>query len=237
MPVAKLEPIKRTIHPRSLMPTRRLSCTGCDLLQCVPELPRGGKAYCARCGQVVAARPTDPIDRPLALTLTALILLLVANTAPLMELSAVGRSASTTIIGGAYQMWIEGEPLTAVIVLGCAVLAPIGYVLFLLVLLVAARRPPAPCWVGRMLRWADEMRAWSMIEVMLIGILVALIKIAELARVEAGIGIYAVGALVLLFPAIIVSFDADEIWRRIRWVDGEDQPTPGSPAPAAEGRL
>ena len=68
----------------------------------------------------------------------------------------------------------------------------------MLAVLLAARRPPAPRWVGELLRWAEAMQPWSMIEVMMLGILVALIKIAELATVEPGIGMYAVGALVVL---------------------------------------
>ena len=58
----------------------------------------------------------------------------------------------------------------------------------------------------------------------MLGILVALIKIAELATVEAGIGMYAVGALVILFPAIMVTFDEDEIWQRVEWADGSLPP-------------
>jgi len=90
--------------------------------------------------------------------------------------------------------------------------------------LLAARRPPAPHWVGEMLRGAEFMQNWSMNEVMLLGILVALIKIAELANVEAGIGMYAVGALVLIFPAIMATFDPDEIWERVEWADGSAPP-------------
>ena len=142
------------------------------------------------------------------------------------RLSAVGRHASTTIVGGAYDMWVQGQELTAVIVAFCAVIAPAGYILFMLTVLLAVRRPPAPQWVGEMLRWADSMQPWSMSEVMLLGILVALIKIAELATVDAGIGMYAVGALVLLFPAIMVTFDPHEIWQRVEWADGgEAEPT------------
>jgi len=70
-----------------------------------------------------------------------------------------------------------------------------------------------------MMRGAEFMLPWSMNEVMMLGILVALIKIAELASVEAGIGMYAVGALVLLFPAIMVTFDPEEVWRRVEWAD------------------
>jgi len=203
-----------------------IACSECDLLQHLPELPPGGKARCSRCGYMVATRTADPIDRPLALTLTSLIVLIIANTASLMRLSAVGRHASTTIVGGAYDMWVQGQELTAVIVAFCAVIAPAGYLLFMLTVLLAVRRPPAPQWVGEMMRWAESMQPWSMMEVMLLGILVALIKIAELATVSAGIGMYAVGALVLLFPAIMISFDSDEIWQRVEWADKGAGPTP-----------
>jgi paraquat-inducible protein A len=78
-----------------------------------------------------------------------------------------------------------------------------------------------------MLRAAEFMRPWSMNEVMMLGILVALIKIAELASVEAGVGMYGVGALVLLFPAIMVAFDEEEVWQRVQWADGELPPVSG----------
>ena len=197
-----------------------VACADCDLLQRIPELEPGGKARCSRCGHILAGRSTDPLDRPLALTLTALIVFIIANTAPLMGLSVVGRSASTTIAQGAYEMWVQGERITAVIVAFSAVIAPGGYILFMLTVLLAVRRPPAPHWVGEMLRWADHMQPWSMNEVMLLGILVALIKIAELATVEPGIGLYAVGALVGLLAAIMATFDQREVWKRVEWADG-----------------
>lgn len=174
---------------------------------------------CTRCGSNLAAQPTDPIDRPLALTVAAAIAYLVANTAPLMSLSAVGRHASTTIAGGAVQMWLDGQEITAVIVAFCAVIAPGSYLLFMLTVLLAVRRPPAPTWVGESLRWGRHMQPWSMNEVMLLGILVALIKIAELADVEPGAGMYAVGSLVVLIPAIAVTFDPREVWKRVEWAE------------------
>ena len=119
-------------------------------------------------------------------------------------------------------MWRENEQLTGVLVAFCAVIAPGAYMLFMLD--AAARRAaqsPVPRWVGGMLRSVHHFEMWSMLEVMLLGILVALIKIAELATVEPGIGMYAVGALVVLFPAIIVTFDEREIWQRLEWDDGE----------------
>ena len=203
-----------------MTPLETVACPACDLLQRLPPLPPGGKARCPRCSQTLASRRSDPLDRPLALTLAAAVALIVANTAPLMGLSAVGREASTSIIGGTLEMWAQGRELTAVIVAFCVVIAPASYILFMLTVLLAARRPPARHWIAELLRWADFMRPWSMIEVMILGILVALIKIAELATVIPGIGMYAVGALVLLLPAIMISFDPGEIWMRVEWADG-----------------
>jgi paraquat-inducible protein A len=205
--------------------TETVACPDCDLLQRVPPLPPGGKASCPRCGEILAAEPSDPIDRALALTLAAAIVFVVANTSPLMSLSAVGRHASTTIIGGAYAMLQEGQVITAVVVGFCAVIAPAAYILFMLTVLLAVKRPPAPHWVGELLRWGSHMQPWSMSEVMLLGILVALTKIAELATVDPGIGMYGVGALVVLFAAIMVTFHPREVWKRIEWADGE-APTP-----------
>jgi len=201
-------------------PAETVACPDCDLLQRIPELEPGAKARCARCGHVLASQSADPLDRPLALTLAAAVVFIVANTTSLMGLSAVGRFASTTIPNGAYEMWLQGEKITAAIVAFCAVVAPGAYILFMLTVLLAVRRPPAPHWVGELLRWGNSMQPWSMGEVMILGIMVALVKIAELASVDVGIGMYAVGALVILFAAIAMAFDPREVWRRVEWADG-----------------
>src|SRR5258705_10584586 len=139
-----------------------IACPDCDLLQQLPELPPGGKARCPRCAYTVATRIADPIDRPLGLPITALILLIIANTAPLMSLSAVGRHASTTIVGGAYEMWLKGEEVTALVVAFCAVIAPSGYILFTLAVVLAVQRPPAPQGGRELLRFVGFIRPWAM---------------------------------------------------------------------------
>jgi paraquat-inducible protein A len=80
------------------------------------------------------------------------------------------------------------------------------------------------------------MQPWSMNEVMMLGILVALIKIAQLATVTPGIGMYAAGVLVLLLSTIAVTFDPHEIWKRVAWANGRKPssgPNPATSAPAA----
>jgi len=197
-----------------------IACRDCDLLQHIPPLPPGGKVRCARCGETLATGHADPFRLPLVFTIAATIAFIIANTMPLMDLSAVGRESSTTIFGGALEMWDQGSQITALAVAFCAVIAPGGHLLFLLVVLIAVRRPPAPHWVGEMLRSAHFMEPWSMTEVMMLGILVALFKIAQLATVIPGIGMYAAGAFVFLLAAVLVTLDPREVWARIEWADG-----------------
>ena len=193
------------------------ACHGCDLLQRIPALEPGGKARCARCNELLAVHPKHALDAPLALSAAAAVLLVIANACPLMTLSVAGRTATTTLAGGAYEMWMQGSEITAVVVAFCAVIAPILYVGATLALMVAIQRPPAPAWAGDLMRMADRLRPWSMNEVLLLGILVALTKIAELAEVIPGEGLFAIVGLVVLLPWVASTFDPGAVWERIRW--------------------
>ncbi len=217
------------------LPTDIVACPDCDLLERIPPLPPGGTARCARCGRALAAGKPGSIDRTTALAAAALIVFLLANAEPLMELSAAGRETTTTILGGVREMWRQGERASSVLVALFAVAAPGLHIGFTLAVLLAARRPPAPRWVGDMLRWAEVYGLWSMVEVMMLGILVSLVKIASLAAVTPGAGLYAVGALVFLLAAMSASFDPREVWPRVRWRNGAGQPPSFPEAAGAAG--
>lgn len=198
-----------------------VACPDCDLLQRIPALSPGGTACCPRCGHKLATCKPGSIERTTALAATAAIAFLFANVEPLMGLSIAGRESSTTILGGVHRMWIEGERITALLIAFFAVIAPALQIGFLLAILLSVRRPPAPRWAGTLLRWVHIAGLWSMVEVMMLGVLVSLVKIASLARVIPGIGIFAAGALVLLLAAMSSSFDAREAWSRVRWRNGD----------------
>ena len=194
------------------------ACPGCDLLQRVPALPSGGRARCLRCGDTLAIEPGEgSLQRSLALATAAAIVFIIGNTTSLMSLSAVGRHASTTILGGAYELWQQGYQVTAALVAFACIVAPAAYLCLLLAVLWMSTRSPVPKWGGRLMRHASFTLGWSMPEVMLLGILVALIKIAALATVIPGVGLYAMGVLVVLLAAIKLTFDPRQIWRRLEW--------------------
>lgn len=200
-----------------------LACPDCDLLQRLPELEPGASARCPRCDLELWRRRRDP-RLTLPLTLAAALLYVIANTTPMLGLTVLGRAASTTVVGGAEQLWRDGREIVAGLVLLTAVVAPALQIGFMLAIVLAARRERPPSWVGTLLRHHPTTRTWSMIEVMMIGVLVALIKIAELATVIPGVAMFALGALVFLLAWIQASFDARSVWARIAWAEDAARP-------------
>jgi paraquat-inducible protein A len=198
---------------------RLVACQHCDLLQRLPDLPPGASARCPRCNKELWRRRQDSLNRTLALSLAAVVLYVVANSSPMLGLNAVGHAASTTVLGGALQLWDDGQEIVAGLVLFAAVIAPALQIGFMLMIALGAQRDRPPAWVGTLLRHHPTTRTWSMIEVMLLGVLVALIKIAELATVIPGVALYALGALVFVFAGIQASFDPREVWERIEWAE------------------
>ena len=205
----------------AFLSTDVVACPDCDLLQRIPTLAPGGAACCPRCGRKLATCRQGSLERTTALAVAAAIAFLITNVEPLMGLSLAGREASTTIAGGVWRMWEQGERITALLIALFAMIAPALQIGFLLAILLSVRRPPAPRWVGKLLRWVEIARDWSMVEVMMLGILVSLVKIAAIARVVPGVGIFAAGGLILLLAAMSSSFDPREAWSRVRWANGE----------------
>jgi paraquat-inducible protein A len=219
MPKHELDSANEPLADASLV-----ACPSCDLMQRLPELEPGEFARCPRCDTELRRRRKDSLQRTLALTLGAAVLVIIANTVPMLGLSAVGNESFTTIIGGARQLWRHDQQIVACMVFFSAVLAPGLQIGLLLVVLLGSLRERPAVWVGGLLRHLPFTRTWSMLEIMLLGVLVALTKIAEYATVIPGVALFAVGGLVVLIPAMQSSFDPQEIWDRIQWANGQASP-------------
>jgi paraquat-inducible protein A len=198
-----------------------IACPHCDLVQRLPDLAPGASARCPRCDRELWRRREDSLNRTLALTLGAAILYVVANSIPMLGLTVVGRQAATTVLGGAIHLWENGPQLVAVLVLFTAIIAPALQIVFMLGIVLGALRERPPRWVGTLLRHHPTTHTWSMIEVMMLGVLVALIKIADYATVIPGAALFILWVLVFLLAGIQSSFDPREVWQRIQWADDE----------------
>ena len=222
------------MYNEPLADTTLIGCPHCDLLQRLPELAPGASARCPRCDKELWRRREDSLNRTLALTLGAALLYIVANSVPMLGLTIVGREASTTVIGSANHLWQNGQQMVAVLVLLTAVIAPALQIGFMLAIVLGAHRERPPRWVGTLLRHHPTTRTWSMIEVMMLGVLVALVKIADYATVIPGIALFVLWVLVFLLAAMQSNFDSREVWERIQWAEAGTQPASAG-NPMAEG--
>jgi paraquat-inducible protein A len=218
--------LSRRVYNQPIFDSSLVACRHCDLLQRLPELAPGASARCPRCDRELWRRREDSLNRTLALTLGAALLYVLANSVPMLGLTIVGRGASTTVIGGAEHLWHNGQEMVAMLVLLTAVIAPALQIGFMLAIVLGAHCERAPGWVGTLLRHHPATRTWSMIEVMMLGVLVALVKIADYATVIPGIALFVLWALVFLLAGMQSSFDPREVWERIRWAETGAQGDP-----------
>ena len=139
----------------------------------------------------------------------------------MLGLTVVGREASTTVFGGAMQLWSDRRDTVSALVLFTAIIAPALQIGFMLAIVLGALREKPPHWVAVLLRHHRLTRIWSMIEVMMLGVLVALTKIAELATVVPGLALFVLAGLVFVLAAMQSGFDPHEVWERIAWADAD----------------
>ena len=219
------------VYNRAVADATLVGCLHCDLLQRLPELAPGASARCARCNKELWRHREDSLNRTLALTLGAALLYVVANSVPMLGLTIVGRAASTTVIGGAEHLWSNGQRMVGALVLLTAVVAPALQIGSMLAIVLGALRARPPRWVGTLLRHHPTTRTWSMIEVMMLGVLVALVKIADYATVIPGVALFVLWVLVFLLAGMQASFDSREVWERIQWAEA------GARREVAPGRM
>lgn len=200
------------------------ACPSCDLVQRLPEIARAQSARCPRCGTELRHSRPDSLNRTLALTIAAAILYIIANTVPMLGVAAAGRESFTTVAEGAIRLWQNRQEIVALLVFFAAMVAPALQIGLLLVVLIGIRFKHPPAWIGTVLRHHPFTATWSMVEVMMLGVLVALTKIAEYTTVVPGHAIFALGGLVILLAAIQSSFDPREVWNRVEWASDPGKP-------------
>jgi paraquat-inducible protein A len=195
------------------MPTDALiACPECDLLQRETALPPGGIARCGRCGAQLYRSHPDSLDRSLACTLGADVFLALANTLPIVGLKAGGDQVQTTLWGAVRALYAQDMWLVAGLVLLTTIVAPLTELAAMTYLLVPLKFNRIPRLMPQAFRTLNLVRAWSLVEVFMLGMLVALVKLAHIASVIPGVALWSFGALMLLLAAARAAFDPHALW-------------------------
>lgn len=202
--------------PTPPAPTDLIACPECDRLQWAVPLGRCGAALCHRCGAELYRHRENGLERTLAFTLAGLILFVPTNLLPFLGMEMNGIHQQVNLASGAVDLWRNGYWLLGPLVLMVGTVAPLlrlAGLAYLLLPLARARRPwPFAVTVAR---WEQHLSTWAMLEVYLIAVLVALVKLAAMASVSLGSAFWAFCAVILCMAAASMALEPRELWQRL----------------------
>ena len=198
------------------MSSALIACHECDLLQRPIQLADHTVARCSRCDSILYQPVDDDLDRPLAFTLAATVLFVIANAFPIVGLEVQGQMTTATLLGTARALFDQNMRGLAALVFFTTILVPAVQLSAMMYLLVPLRTGRIPVLLPTAVRVLQAIRPWGMTEVFILGLLVSLVKLGAMARVVPGIGLWSFGALLFAIAAAVASFDARVIWARYR---------------------
>ena len=188
------------------------ACHACGQLA---RLPAGAhEAECPRCGAPLHARKPRSLERTWALVIAASICYVPANLLPVMKVTSFGKTEADTIMSGVIYFVRSGDWPLALIIFTASVFVPMMKLAILAFLLVSVHRRSSwrPVERTRMYRLTEMIGRWSMVDIYVVTILVALVRLGNLATIEAGLGAVFFGAVVVITIFAAESFDPRLIW-------------------------
>ncbi len=170
--------------------------------------------HCRRCGSKLELRRENSIQRTAALLIAGFALYLPANLLPIMETRSMFGMQEDTIMSGVIYLWTSGSWVLASVVFIASVAVPLLKLISLSLLVVSVRWR----WRGhalpraRLYRLLETIGRWSMLDVYVVAILVALVQVQSLAAIAPGSGVLAFAAVVVLSMLATMAFDPRLIW-------------------------
>ncbi|MEN8259255.1 MAG: paraquat-inducible protein A, partial [Pseudomonadota bacterium] len=160
-----------------------IACGECDLLLKALPAEAGSKVRCPRCGHVLAHPQKNSLETCLALSLAGLLLFVPANFLPILTLSVLGKTQTETMVSGVSALYRGGLWWVALLVALCSVVVPLGKLLLMFYVSACLKLGRFPDNLGRSFRCYHQLDTWGMLEVYMLGILVAVVKLKDMADV------------------------------------------------------
>jgi paraquat-inducible protein A len=191
-----------------------VSCHSCHLLCKATSVSKGAYAICPRCGAALHARKPNSIARTWALVFAAFIFYIPANVLPITRVISFGKAQSDTIMSGVIYFVKSGSWPIALVIFVASVFVPLLKLFLLTFLLISVQRKSQ--WRRkdrtRLYRITEAVGRWSMVDIYVVTILVALVKLGSLATIEAGPGAIFFAGVVIITIFAAMSFDPRLIW-------------------------
>lgn len=196
------------------------ACPECDLLMRKPVLALGEQAQCPRCDYELFTHRPQVLGRSLALVLAALLLYIPANFLPILRLNLLGNSTRDTMWGGVLSLYNSGMQSVALVVFLCSMAIPLFKLLCQLLVLLSIRWRVGRSYGLLFYRIYHHLRDWGMLEVYLLGILVAIVKLMDIADLSLGVGLGCFIGLIVVQIWLEVCMSPQQIWLALSEEDG-----------------
>lgn len=212
-------------------------CHGCGLVQSIPAMIPGTAARCGRCDTVLRRAHRDPLERSLALNLAALILLVVVCTATLMTVEKAGITHSADLFSGPDELARRGMAILALAVVVTTAAAPLLRLLATLYVLAALHTSRPARHLARVFAWRQRLAPWAMIDVLVLGVFVAYVKLGDVVRISLETGVYALLVLMVVLVWADSVLDRQDVWHAIDRLVGPPDPAPEPIRAELSGRI
>ena len=189
-----------------------IACHECDKLYRYESIPAGSKANCHYCGALLYRHIPNSLDRSLALYLSALILFIIANVFPFLSLELGGRVVENILLSGAWNLYQQGMVDLGLLVFFTSFTFPLFVILGMLYLLIPIRFGFVPPVMGPVYRVVKAIMPWSLVGVFMLAVLIAIVKLQDLANVITGPALISFSALLFVYSAARINFDPRILW-------------------------
>ncbi|GAA0424093.1 paraquat-inducible protein A [Cocleimonas flava] len=194
----------------------QIACHDCDLLQKVPQLRVGQTANCLRCNAFLFKNQKNSVDRSLAFAITGLILYIISNMFPLLSLRALGTTQDETLISTSISLFKADMPLLSIVVLFTTVIFPATTLLGTIFILIQVKRDTFNDYTAPLFRFLRSTDTWGMLEIFMLALLVAMVKLGDVAEVIFGTSLYAFCLLILSLTMLSHSLNPHDVWSKLR---------------------
>ncbi len=192
-----------------------IACHDCDLLFRTRPLRNSERAACPRCGAVLYHKRPQTINRALIYSLTALIFFGLANIFPFMTFHLQGREQVTFLTSGGLELLQQGFWGLGILVLAVGVLLPFLKITGTLYVLLPLEFNLVGWKAKETFKFVEAITPWAMMEVLMLGVIVAYVKLIDITTIVLGASLYSFAALIIFMTLSAAALEPREVWARL----------------------
>jgi len=194
----------------------QFACRHCGQVNSYQTIKNGDEACCSRCLSVLYRQRKAMLEVCLALIVTSLLLFVMANALPLIGLRAQGLTQELTIWKATTAFWAQDYYWLSALLALNLIIFPLFELLGLLWVLLTIRLHWKTHFAIQIFRWLSELKPWGMLEVFMLGLLVAVVKLGDIAVLVIGPSFWAFVFLVVTMAAATANLDNFTIWQALK---------------------